>query len=778
MDPQIASTTPDPRVAALTAGASGVWLWSVPERRLYGDARFADLYGLPRDAVSAGIETDRFFTSIHPEDRLRIRIAVAGVMHGADLFAKAFRLARETGELCWVSANGHVERDSQDRVVTFSGVLTDITAQKRLEEQLRVVQSAGGVGTFEYIHGFGTVEVSHQFCRLLGLTPTDALALRAINATLVPGSSPLIGGEAAASGDMDLRECEIVRPDTGETRWICCRGEHRNDGPGGADRFIGAIHDITPFKTAEKDLRDLTSTLENRVAERTRERDRVWNNSRDLLAVIGPDADFRATSPSWKRLLGYGPEDVEGRKYLDLIHPDDLALSHEARSAALAGRNLSRFENRYRHKDGGVRWITWHTWAEDGLVYAYGRDITDEKAHADALSRTEEQLRQAQKMEAVGQLTGGLAHDFNNMLTGIIGGLDIVRSRIAAGRISEIDRFMDGAVQSAHRAAALTHRLLAFSRQQPLDPQPVDVAALMRSMEDLLARTLGEQVQFEVSAAEALWPAVSDINQLESALLNLALNARDAMPTGGRLTIRATNVVLDAAHVRAHPEASVGDFVEVAVADTGEGMPADVLAKAFDPFFTTKPIGQGTGLGLSMIYGFVRQIGGHAGIASVVGEGTTIRLYLPRAEALGERVHSTPAAEQARAGKGETVLVVEDEDSVRALVVDLLGELGYRPLEASAAEAALAHLRSEERIDLLITDVGLPGLNGRQLAEIARSLRPDVPVLFVTGYAANATVRASFLESGMEMINKPFAMADLAAKIGEMVKPGAARSGG
>ena len=774
MTPSTPSRSPEDRIAGLAGAAAGLWLWSVADGRLYGDARFADLYGLDRDALSAGVATDTFFAAIHPDDRMRIRIAVAGLMHGADVFSKTYRVTTPDGETRWVSATGQAERDGAHRVLTFSGVLADVTEQKRLEERLRVAQSAGGVGTFEYVSGFGTVEVSDQFCRLLGLTPTDAVALRSVNALVAPGSPTLIDGvEATPDGAMDYRECRIVRPDTGELRWIARRGEHRRDGPGGADRFIGAIHDITAFKTAEARLHELTATLEDRVAERTRERDRVWNNSRDLMVIIGPEGGFRSVSPSWTRLLGHRPEEVVGQGYRDLLHPEDLARSDAARAEALAGLNLDSFENRYLHKDGAIRWITWNSFTEDGVVYAYGRDISEGKARAEALDQAEEQLRQAQKMEAVGQLTGGLAHDFNNMLTGIIGGLDIVRSRIAAGRISEIDRFMDGAVLSAQRAAGLTHRLLAFSRRQSLDPRPVDVAALTGSMADLFTRTLGEQVRLTVRTAEELWPVVSDVNQLESALLNLAINARDAMPEGGTLTIDAVNVVLGPADMAANPDATPGDYVALSVTDTGVGMPAAVVAKAFDPFFTTKPIGQGTGLGLSMIYGFVRQTGGHAVIDSVEGEGTTIRMYLPRAH---ETVQTDPAAEPtARTGEGETVLVVEDEDSVRALIVELLEEFGYTPLQASNADAALVHLRSARVIDLMISDVGLPGLNGRQLAEMARAQRPGLPVLFVTGYAADAAVRASFLEPGMEMISKPFAMADLAARIGEMIAATAGR---
>jgi PAS domain S-box-containing protein len=756
-------------VATLTAGAAGAWLWSAADAKLYGDARFADLYGLDRDAAAAGLPTDAFFAAIHPDDRMRVRIAVAGVMHGADTFAKEYRLSAPGGGVRWVSATGSAERDAALKVISFSGVLADITDRKRVEERLSVAQSAGGVGTFEYISGFGTVEVSHQFCRLLGFTPTDALALRAINGILVPGSAPLIGGDDDdRTSGLFYREFQIIRPDTRETRWIGRRGEHRNDGPGGATRFIGAIHDITPFKTVEADFLGLTETLEKRVAEQTRERNRVWNNSRDLLAVLDGNI-FRDVSPAWTRLLGYDSDELIGHDYYEFVAPDDVAPSRIAMAEAPQARDMKSFENRIREKSGGVLWFSWQTSFEDGLVYAYGRHITDDKARAEALKLAEDQLRQAQKMEAVGQLTGGLAHDFNNMLTGIIGGLDIIRRQIARGRLNDVDRFMDGATASARRAAALTHRLLAFSRQQSLDPQAVDVIALMDSMEELLTRTLGEQVSLTVVRSQNIWRAVSDINQLESALLNLAINARDAMPNGGQLTIEARNVVIDAPYVARHPDATVGEFVVISVTDTGVGMPPDVVAKAFDPFFTTKPIGQGTGLGLSMIYGFVRQSGGHAAIDSVPGKGTTIHIFLPRAaEAQPLLSVSVPPADIQR-GEGQTVLVVEDEDSVRSLIVEALSELGYVTLEACNSDTALPFLRSSARIDLMISDVGLPGLNGRQLAEIARASRPELRILFVTGYAANAFIRANFLDTGMDMISKPFAMDELAAKISNIV---------
>jgi signal transduction histidine kinase/CheY-like chemotaxis protein len=391
-----------------------------------------------------------------------------------------------------------------------------------------------------------------------------------------------------------------------------------------------------------------------------------------------------------------------------------------------------------------------------------------------ALTEAHEALRQAQKMEAVGQLTGGIAHDFNNLLTGITGSLDIVQRRIASGRTSEAERFIAAAVTSANRAAALTHRLLAFSRRQPLDPKPVHANQLVSAMEDLLRRTIGESIQMEVVTAGGLWTTHCDPHQLENALLNLCINARDAMPDGGKLTIETANAHLDSAYAAKARDVRPGQYVCICVSDTGTGMSRDTVERVFEPFFTTKPIGQGTGLGLSMVYGFARQSDGYAKVYSEVGQGTTVKIYLPRyrGEAV-EAEHLEPASDILLPSQdGEVVLVVEDEAAVRNLVVEVLHELGYRPLEAGDGPSALELLEGSPRIDLLVTDVGLPGLNGRQLADAARQRRPGLKVLFMTGYAANAALNGGFLDHGMEMITKPFAIDALAQRIRDIVVKG------
>jgi PAS domain S-box-containing protein len=387
--------------------------------------------------------------------------------------------------------------------------------------------------------------------------------------------------------------------------------------------------------------------------------------------------------------------------------------------------------------------------------------------------KAEEALRQAQKMEAVGQLTGGIAHDFNNLLAGITGSLELLQARIAQGKTGDLERYITAAQGASRRAATLTHRLLAFSRRQALDPKPTNINRLVAGMEDLIRRTMGPAVVVEVAAAGGLWTTLVDTNQFENALLNLCINARDAMPNGGKLTIETGNRWLDerAAQDRDLPP---GQYASLCVSDTGTGMPPEVIERAFDPFFTTKPIGQGTGLGLSMIYGFVRQSGGQVRIYSELGQGTTMCLYLPRHLDEAEAVEAMEAArgeEVPRAEQGETVLVVDDEPTVRMLVTEVLEELGYTAMEAPDGPAGLRVLQSDARIDLLVTDVGLPGgMNGRQLAEAGRAVRPDLKVLFITGYAENAVISHGHLEPGMHMLTKPFAMDTLASRIKGLIK--------
>jgi PAS domain S-box-containing protein len=537
--------------------------------------------------------------------------------------------------------------------------------------------------------------------------------------------------------------------------------------------FVTAIlRDVNERRAAENALRQLNQTLEQRVAERTAERDRMWRLSTDVMLIARLDGTITSANPAWHSQFGWDENALVGMSLGELIVEEDRAALRATLEALAATRTARLFEVRIRDRDGGSRQIAWNAVVADDLLQAVGRDVTAERQAQDALAKTEEALRQSQKMEALGQLTGGIAHDFNNLLTGIIGSMDIMKRRIAAGRLQDATKFMDAASASAHRAAALTHRLLAFARRQPLDPGPVNVNELILGIEDLLRRSVGEQVTLVFEMADGLAPAVTDANQLENALLNLAINSRDAMPNGGKVRISTSGEVVLAGATPLPNEAEPGAYTVIRVADTGMGMSPETLAKVFDPFFTTKPIGQGTGLGLSMVYGFARQSHGYVTIESEVGMGTTVSLYLPRHEQGDTRGVRSPAQSRDAVPEaaGETVLLVEDEPSVRLLIAEVLRELGYALIEAASAEMAMPILASNVRLDLMITDVGLPGLNGRQLAEIGRQYRPALKVLFVTGYAEHATKRGEFLGPGMKMVTKPFSLEAVAVTIREMIE--------
>lgn len=749
------------------AGATGGWAWDIPSKILTGDARFAALISQDSAELARGVPTSRFFASIAADDQKRIRIAVAGILAGAEVFSKDYRLVKGDGTTRWVHAKGRAIFSDDDEPLKFVGDLVDVTEQKRIQEQLRVAQSAGAIGTFEHARGFGTVTVSEQFCALLGLHPTNILPVSTVNQLVHPDDRPIIEpilpDEPKPDSNIEFR---ITRADTGEARWLTRRGEYVRDLLGPGLRYIGVAYDITASKLNEERLKRLNEGLSESVKERTRDRDRIWQNSRDMLAVTDGRGRILDANPAWSAILGAEISNVVGKLVAELAWPNDANLVQHGFDNVLR-QGGGAFESRMEHVDGSPRWVSWTASRESEAIYLYGRHITVEKEQERALHEAEAQLRQSQKMEAVGQLTGGIAHDFNNMLTGIMGALDIIRRRLASGKLDGVERFMDAATVSAQRAAGLIHRLLAFSRRQPLDRKPIDVRQLILNMRELLDRSLGEQIQLLVKPAPDSWVAITDANQLENALLNLAINARDAMPNGGQLSIETRNVTLVAGEVPGLAIQRQQDFIAISVRDTGTGMSAEVLEKVFEPFFTTKPLGQGTGLGLSMVYGFAQQSGGGVDVKSSLGQGTSITLYLPRSFMASEAEvrHSFHVPQ----GAGEKVLVVEDDPSVRLLVVEVLQDLGYSAIEAVNADMALAELRQNVHFDLMITDVGLPGMNGRQLAEVARDISPGLKVLFITGYAANAVNKSAFLAEGMDMITKPFDLEQLALKIREML---------
>ena len=713
----------------------------------------------------------------HPEDRPRIEASFHAATAARAPFQADYRLRRADGSFAWVLDTAAPRFSEQGEYLGFIGSVVDISerhaasaAVAESEARFRALIDASAQIVWTADAEGSVLLDCPPWCAFTGQSEAELARFGWLDAVHPDDRSAVEARWRASVASHTPYEMEYrLRHRDGGWRWTLARSVPLRDGDGRIRSWVGMNIDIEKQRQAEAALRSLNAELETRVGERTRERDRMWRLSQDLMLVARFDGTIIAVNPAWERLLGRETTTLPGLSFVGLIHPDDQTATAAEASRLGEGLTTLRFENRYSHADGSWRWISWTAVPGEGLIHAVGRDVTAEKEAAAALAAAEEQLRQAQKMEAVGQLTGGIAHDFNNLLTGIIGSLALLKKRVAEGRIAETARYVAAATESAERAAALTQRLLAFARRQPLDPRAVDAAALIRSMEELLRRTLGEAITLSIEIAPDLPATLCDPNQLENAILNLVINARDAMPGGGRLTIAAAT-----ARLGAGDEVAPGDYVAIAVADTGIGMPPAVAARAFDPFFTTKPTGQGTGLGLSMIYGFVRQSGGTVGIRTAPGAGTTVRLCLPRNAGAASRLPAGPLpglAGAPAARTGETVLVVEDEPVVRGVLIEVLHDLGYHALEAMDGREALSLLRGHWQLDLLITDVGLPGgMNGRQLADLAREQRPALKVLFVTGYADAAGLLGDVLEPGMALIAKPFEAGNLARRIRTLIE--------
>ncbi|HZF84355.1 MAG TPA: PAS domain S-box protein, partial [Burkholderiaceae bacterium] len=505
------------------------------------------------------------------------------------------------GVLCIVS-------ETTSRVKATRQLAASEEHLRELHEQWRLAQAAGGVGVFVLDIQRDTLTASPGFCRVFGLPEQEVHAPEAVQRLRTDSADgdPVSTRESRTRGTAPLDvEYPIRRADDGALRWIWRRAEIVRDAHGQPLLMRGVVQDVTERHEARLALAQLNASLEERVQERTRELNRIWSLSADLMISVGFDGRIVSVNPAWTQVLGWPDDGLVGTDVLALLHPEDVEPSRHALGQLAQGQRLLRYENRFRHQDGSYRTFSWTAVPDtSGQIHAVGRDVT-------ALRESEQRLRHSQKMEAIGQLTGGIAHDFNNMLQGITGAIEVMRRRVAAGRTSDLDRFMDSATQSAQRAASLVQRLLAFSRRQSLDLKPVDVNVLIASMEELMHRSLGEQVRLSVQLAPDARHALGDESQLESAILNLAINARDAMPGGGTLWILAGNrtVGTDTGHGLTASALAAGDYVVLQVRDTGTGMPDAVAARAFEPFFTTKEVGRGTGLGLSMVHGLATQSG-------------------------------------------------------------------------------------------------------------------------------------------------------------------------
>jgi PAS domain S-box-containing protein len=735
---------------AQDAGGVGLFSLDLTTRMLKATPQFCKLFGVEEQALMPVHTTEALVVM---EDWMQISRTRLHNIEDAPLDVE-YRIRRKNdGALRWIARKGQFELDGNGKPARLVGAVRDVT-ERRVAE-IAAAQSASQFQIFAQTlpnHVWtappnGRLDwFNNRMYDYCGLTEKD---LRGTGWTQIVhpddiGQASTQWANAVEQGSPYEVEFRLRGTD-GTYRWFLSRAVPITAADGGIDRWVGTNTDIDDRKLAE--------------TKYAADRDRIWSLSREMMLICDLAGNIVAVNPSASRILGWSEAEMAGSTLGQFVHPDDVQRTAAEVGKLAAGANTLSFVNRYKTKEGHYKALSWTAVPDGQLIHGVARDITQQLA-------TEEALRQAQKMEAVGQLTGGIAHDFNNLLQGISGSLDIIQRRVTQGRFNELERFISGAVKSTNRAAALTHRLLAFSRRQPLDARPLRANPLITSMEDMLRRTLGERIEFEIVLSGGLWQTMCDSNQLENAILNLVINARDAMPNGGKLTVETGNAHLDASYVFNKNELKAGQYVCISVSDTGTGMSADTITKAFEPFFTTKPIGQGTGLGLSMIYGFARQSEGAAVIYSEIGRGTTVKLYLPRHRGKSVEDEPTmPSRDAHVARENEVVLVVEDEPVVRGLIVELLNELGFQALEAADGPAGLAVLQSKQPIDLLITDVGLPGLNGRQIADAARQWRPNLRVLFMTGYAENAVISAGLLEPGMSMITKPFSIDGLAARI-------------
>ncbi len=645
------------------------------------------------------------------------------------------------------------------------------------EDVYRLAIDAANVGTWDLDPLSDVLNWCHRTKAMFGISPDVPCSMADFYAGLHPDDLEATSEAFAAAVDPVRRltydvDYRTIGKEDGVIRWVSAKGRGLFDDGGTCVRVIGTAINITDRKAVEErlqrreaELQELTATLEQRVAERTAERDRAWNNTQDLLLVVDLAGVIHAVNPSWTRVLGWEHGELIGRHYLALIDTADHAASKGALTTATHG-TLDAFENRYLHKDGSARWISWVASPDADLIYASGRDVTAEKQRQTELAVAQEQLRQAQKIEAIGQLTSGVAHDFNNLLMVVSGGIDMLERQPQAERKA---RLLDGMKEAVKRGATLTRQLLAFSRRQPLKPEPVSLNRQIGAMQELLDHSLRGDVHVATRFAPDLWPVEVDPGELELVLLNLCVNARDAMPQGGTITLAAENVV------DGIKKGCEGAYVRLSVIDDGVGMSPDVLARVYEPFFTTKDIGKGSGLGLAQVHGFAQQSGGKVTIESEVGRGTTVNLLLPKSDKtpVTREPHliDFPATKEEEPDQG-VVLLVEDDYEVAMLATEMLSELGYDVIRTASAEGALGALANERGVDLVFSDVMMPGgMSGVELARAIRERRPELPVVLTSGYTFED--RGGVGARDFTIVPKPYQIDTLATILRQALARGA-----
>ncbi|MBP1475194.1 PAS domain-containing protein [Frateuria sp. MAH-13] len=764
---------------AIEAGRMAVWEVDLRNETMVGSPELNRLLGFPEDATPT---VEQVRAGYPPGERERVHAGMVDALARGERFVEMeFRYNCPDGEqrALLLRAEIHVV-DGQP--ATAMGVLMDITDRRRAEDALRasearlqLAQRVGKIGVWEWELPSGDASWSREMYVLFGLDPDAGITPDAAWLATVFPEDRIAVDEAVRRSTESGQPVDIefrIRAH-GQTRWILSKGTPVT-GSDGRRRMIGVNQDVTGAHQQRTALEDRNRALQEEAFKIGRERERVFELSRDLFAVAGFDGYFKVINPSWTRILGYDTETLLTRPFLDFIHPEDRAAANAVLACLRRGHQAPPFENRMHCENGGWRWIAWTAVAEYDRIYAVGRDVTQEKLAAHELEaanrqlrnqiegreRVEATLRQMQRLEAVGQLTSGVAHDFNNLLTIVLGNLDLIEMTVDEPKVR---RRLELMRQAALRGATLTSQLLAFSRRQRLEPKVVDLNGTVQGMSELLRSTMGGSVAVAAHLQPGLWSALVDPTQIELVILNLAINARDAMPVGGSLTIETANATL-AGEPRQPGEPAAGDYVAISVTDTGTGMSEEVRARAFEPFFTTKSVGKGSGLGLAQVLGFAEQSGGGVRIESRPCAGTTVRVYLPRAQA-GAAItelasdHHTPAEPLAQR---RVALLVDDDCAVRDVTAARLRQLGFDVLEAGSGGAALDLLDRSPQVDLLVADFAMPGMNGVEVAQQARARRPDLPVLFVTGYA-DQTALAGVGEE--RVVQKPFRNDELERKV-------------
>ncbi len=724
---------------------------------------------------------------IHPDEVGQVLQLRADAWEARAPYQYAARFRRADGEWRWMHVACNPRIDEAGELAGYVGMAVDLTEQKRAEAELRESEArfrdmADGAPAPVWVTDRIGIVFANRALRDFTGRELDSLVGDGWRSIIHPDDLPVLARirDSAWEDQSPYRFEARFRRHDGEWRWLRASASPRGQ-EGRFAGYVGVAVDVTESRRAEQELRESEALLRT-----------MFDHAGLGLMLVDRDLRILRANPALAGIIGRTQGELVGRSCLELTHEEDMAISESAFAAMRSGAEGFAVEQRYVGPSGDPIWVRLTLSQVDDRILALVEDVTARLRAEDALRelnqsleqriesaiaerrRVEEALRHAQKMEAVGQLTGGIAHDFNNLLTVIGGNLDLAARRLGEGTDPRVARAIANATTGAHRAAALTQRLLAFSRRQPLAPKPIDPNHLLVEMTELLHRTLGETVRVETRLAAGVPQIEADPHQLESALLNLAVNARDAMPDGGTLVLETRTAEIGQGEEAGEEPIEPGAYSVLSVRDNGSGMDEETLVRSIEPFFTTKEVGKGTGLGLSMVYGFVRQSGGHVRIESRVGEGTDIHLFFPCRGAAGESERPAEPGPLLRGDGGEIVLVCEDDADVRFYSVELLRELGYQVLEAEDAASTLRILADPDvRVDLLFTDVVLPGgTSGVVLARQARQLRAGLPILFTTGYARDAILQGARLEAGIELLPKPFSPADLAARIREMLKPG------